>query len=163
MQTCNYMCYVPIWGSDAVAKAVRLESRGFEPHSGLQILKKQKFLPRSLVKIQYCGEAPWPRGSVLGLLPPGIKSCVWRTVCSHSSHHPREVLQVQFSLYVHTCSLEPCSFHLSQMVMVKTAYQSWPPIKTKKKLSKNWLVCKRLHRYWLHQPHWLQKLFFGHC
>ena len=28
---------------------------------------------RSLVKIQYCGEPPWPRGSVLGLRPPGLE------------------------------------------------------------------------------------------
>ena len=29
------------------------------------------FLLHSLVMIQYCGEPPWPRGSVLGLRPPG--------------------------------------------------------------------------------------------
>ena len=29
-----------------------------------------------------------------------LKSCVWRTVSSHSSHHPQEVLLAQFSLYV---------------------------------------------------------------
>ena len=28
-------------------------------------------------------------------------SCVWRSVSSHSSHHPQEVLLAQFSLYVH--------------------------------------------------------------
>ena len=30
-----------------------------------------------------------------------FESCVWRTVSSHSSHHPDEVLLAQFSLYVH--------------------------------------------------------------
>ena len=30
-------------------------------------------LPRSLVKIQYCGEPPCPRGSVLGLKLPGLQ------------------------------------------------------------------------------------------
>ena len=30
-----------------------------------------------------------------------FESCVWRTVSSHSSHHPQEVLLVQFSLCVH--------------------------------------------------------------
>ena len=31
-----------------------------------------------------------------------FESCVWRTVSSHSSHHPQiEVLLAQFSLYVH--------------------------------------------------------------
>ena len=29
---------------------------------------------------------------------------------SHSSHHPQEVLQAQFSLYVHTCGLKPIHF-----------------------------------------------------
>ena len=31
------------------------------------------FLPRSLVKIQYCVEPLWPRGSVLGLKPAGFE------------------------------------------------------------------------------------------
>ena len=39
-----------------------------------------------------------------------FESCVWRAVSSHSFHHPREVLQVQFSLCVHKCSLSPHSF-----------------------------------------------------
>ena len=43
-------------------------------HSGPKVLKKQTmFLPRSLVNINYCGEPPWPRGSVLGLRPPGLE------------------------------------------------------------------------------------------
>ena len=53
---------------------------------------------------QYCGEPPWPRGSV-------FESCVWRTVSSQSSHHPQEVLLAQFSLYVHKGGLKPDSFH----------------------------------------------------
>ena len=40
-----------------------------------------------------------------------FESCVWRTVSSHSSHHPREVLLAQFSLYVHKGGLKPDSFH----------------------------------------------------
>ena len=42
-----------------------------------------------------------------------FESCVWRTVSSHSSHHPQEVLLAQFSLYVHKCGLKPGSFHFS--------------------------------------------------
>ena len=38
-------------------------------------------------------------------------SCVWRTVSSHSSHHPQEVLLAQFCLYVDEGGLEPDSFH----------------------------------------------------
>ena len=37
--------------------------------------------------------------------------CVWRTVPSHSSHHPQEVFLVQLSLYVHKGGLEPHSFY----------------------------------------------------
>ena len=40
-----------------------------------------------------------------------FESCVWRTVSSHSSHHPHEVLLAQFSLYVHNGGLKPDSFH----------------------------------------------------
>ena len=40
-----------------------------------------------------------------------FESCVWRTVSSQSSHHPREVLLAQFSLYVHKGGLKPDSFH----------------------------------------------------
>ena len=40
-----------------------------------------------------------------------FESCVWRTVLSHSSHHPQEVLLAQFSLYVHKGGLKPDSFH----------------------------------------------------
>ena len=42
---------------------------------------------------------------------PYFESCVWRTVSSQSSHHPREVLLPQFSLYVHKGGLKPDSFH----------------------------------------------------
>ena len=41
-----------------------------------------------------------------------FESCVWRTMSSHSSHHPQEVLLAQFSLYVHKDGLKPDSFHL---------------------------------------------------
>ena len=41
-----------------------------------------------------------------------LESCVWMTVSSNSSHHPQEVLLVQFNLYVHKGGLNPDSFHL---------------------------------------------------
>ena len=40
-----------------------------------------------------------------------FESCVWRTVSSHSSHHPQEVFLAQYSLYVHKGGLKPDSFH----------------------------------------------------
>ena len=83
-----------IWrGPGAVVKAaclecqIKIKSRtkkdcGLESHSGLQVSKNEMLLPRSLVKIQYCGELPWPRGSVLGLRPPGLK---FRILCLEGS------------------------------------------------------------------------------
>ena len=44
--------------------------------------KKKKFFPYSLVKNKYCGEPPWPRGSVLGFRPPGL---VFQSLCLESS------------------------------------------------------------------------------
>ena len=40
------------WGPGAVVKlpAWKVEDSGFEPHSGLQVSKKQNVFPRSLVK-----------------------------------------------------------------------------------------------------------------
>ena len=58
--------------------------------------------------IQYCGEAPWPRGS----LPRArFETCVWRAVPSHTSHHHQDVLLAQFSLDVHKGCLKPHLFH----------------------------------------------------
>ena len=56
---------VPAW---------KVEDRelGLEPRSGIQVSKKQKNPSRSLVKIKYWGEPPCLRGSVLGLIPPGL-------------------------------------------------------------------------------------------
>ena len=50
-----------------------------------------------------------------------FESCVWRTVSSHSSHHPQGVSLAQFSLYVHKGGLEPDSFHfIPVMIMTFT-------------------------------------------
>ena len=40
-----------------------------------------------------------------------FESYVWRTVSSHSSHHPQDVVLAQFRLYVHKGGLQPDSFH----------------------------------------------------
>ena len=40
-----------------------------------------------------------------------FESCVWRSVSSHSSYHPQEVLLAQFSLYVLKSGLKPNSFN----------------------------------------------------
>ena len=85
--------------------------RGSVP--GLGGLKETKMvLPHPLVKHNIVGNlcdrelacsASDRQGSNL--------SCVWRTVSSHSSHHPQEALLAQFSLYVHKGGLKPDSFH----------------------------------------------------
>ena len=61
-----------------------------------------------------------------------FKSCVWRPVSSHSSHHPQEVILPQISRYVHKSGLKPDSFFFSfilpmfseprDMQMLKTEY-----------------------------------------
>ena len=82
---------------------------------GFKFQRNKMFLPRSLVKNQYCEEPPWPWSSELGLRPPGFE---FRIMCldgmlSHSSHHPHDVLLAQLSLYVHKGGLKPHSFHFS--------------------------------------------------
>ena len=64
----------------AVVKAACLEIRGLRvrTRSGIQALKK----PRPFLKIEYCGEPPWPRGGVLGLRPPGPE---FRILCLEGS------------------------------------------------------------------------------
>ena len=60
--------------------------------------------------MQYCGEPPWPRGSVRGLRPPGLE---FRILCMEDSvisFIPQEVLLVQISLYVHKGGLKTDSF-----------------------------------------------------
>ena len=49
-----------------------------------------------------------------------FESCVWRTVLSHSSHHPQEVVLAQFSLYVHKGSLKPDLFYFCHMTTSPT-------------------------------------------
>ena len=81
---------------------------------GLGGLKEtQKFLPHPRVKVSIVGSlldrevacsASDRQGS-------NFESCVWRTVSSHSFHHPQKVLLAQFSLYVQKGSLKPDSFH----------------------------------------------------
>ena len=59
----------------------KLEIAGFVPRSDIHVSNKQN-IPRSLVKDQYCGEPPWPRGSVIDLGPPGLE---FRILCLKGS------------------------------------------------------------------------------
>ena len=89
----NIMTYLNIWSGfpalaprcpDAMVKAVCMESRRSRVRTPLRSssLKKKCFFHRSLVKIKYCGEHPWPRGSLLGLRPPGLE---FRILCREVS------------------------------------------------------------------------------
>ena len=82
--------------------------------TGLSGLKETKmFLPHPRVKLSIVGslrdrEVACSASDRQGL---NFESCVWRTVSSHSSHHPQEVLLAQISLYVHKGGLRPDSFN----------------------------------------------------
>ena len=61
--------------------AVHARVRGSVP--GLGGLKETKHVSSpSTCESQYCGEPPWPRGSVLGLRPPGLQ---FRILCLEDS------------------------------------------------------------------------------
>ena len=88
------------------------QSSGFGSRSR-RFERNKMFLPHPRVKHSIVGslrdrEVACSASDRQGL---NFKSCVWRTVSSHPSHHPQEVLQAQFSLYVHKGGLKPDSFH----------------------------------------------------
>ena len=94
-----------IWPLWLKLPAWRVGDRGFKPHSGLQVSKKQNNVSSPLIrkKIILWGTSVTERYV--------LKSCVWKAVSSYSSHHPQEVLLAQFSLYVHKGGLNPQLFH----------------------------------------------------
>ena len=108
-------------GPGAVVKAAWLENqrlrgdRGFEPLPGLQVSQKQHVSSPLTRKDSIL----WGGGlrsrevacSASDRQASNSECCVWRTVSSHSSHHPQEVFLVQLSLYVHKGGLKPHSFH----------------------------------------------------
>ena len=74
--------------------------RGSVP--GLGGLKEAKsFLPHPRVKLSILGSLRDREVvcSASGRQGSYFESCVWRTVSSHSSHHPQEVILAQFNLY----------------------------------------------------------------
>ena len=85
--------------------------RGSVP--GLSGLKETKILHHPRVKVNIVGSLRDREVACSASDRQGsnFEFCVWRTVSSHSSHHPQEVLLAQFSLYVHKGGLKPASFH----------------------------------------------------
>ena len=93
--------------------------RGSVP--GLGGLKETNmFLPHPRVKVSIVGSLRDPEVACSASDRQGsnFESCVWGTVPSQSSHHPQEVLQTQFSLYVHKSGLRTDSFHFSKTLRV---------------------------------------------
>ena len=87
--------------------------RGSVPSLG-GLKEAKMFLPHPRVKLSIVGSLRDREVacSVSDRQGSNFESCVWRTVSSHSSHHPQEVPLAQFSLYVHKVGLKPDSFHL---------------------------------------------------
>ena len=100
--------------------AFHAKIRGSVP--GLGRLKETKmFLPHPRVKLSIVGSLRDREVACSASDRQGsnFESCVWRTVSSHSCHHPQEVLLAQFGLrYVHKGGLKPDSFPF----YVKTYY-----------------------------------------
>ena len=100
-------------GPRVVASTAAFHARVQGSVPGLGGLKETKmFLPHPRVKLSILGS---PRDqdvacSASDRLGSNFESCVWRTVSSHSSHHPQKVLLAQFSLCVHKGGLKPDSF-----------------------------------------------------
>ena len=97
--------------------------RGSVP--GLGALKETKmFLLHPCVKLSIVGSLCDREVACLTSDRQGsnFESCVWKTVSSHSSHHPQEVLLAQFSLDVHEGGLKPDSFHLVDHFDVSKPY-----------------------------------------
>ena len=111
-------------GPGTGVKTICLESRRSWVRTPLW---PSSFKTRSLVNIQYCGQPLWPRTcSASDRQGSNFKSCVWRTVSSHSSHHPQEVLLAQYSLYVNKCGLKTHSLHF--VLKVKYVLNHWTMI-----------------------------------
>ena len=92
--------------------AFHARARGSVP--GLGGLKETKmFLPHPRVKLSIVGSLRDREVACSASDRQGsnFESCVWRTVSSHLSHHPQEVLLAQFCLYVDKGGLKPDSFH----------------------------------------------------
>ena len=118
--TCLYWKYiikikVPVGGGLRVVvstAACHARVRGSVP--GLGGLKEAKmFLPYPRVKLSIVGSLRDREVACSASDRQGsnLESCVWRTVSSHSFHHPQEVLLAQCSLYMHKGGLKPDSSH----------------------------------------------------
>ena len=96
----------------ASTAAFHARVRGSVPGPG-GLKETQMFLPHPRVKLSIVGNLRDREVACSASDRQGsnFEFCVWRTVSSHSSHHPQEVLLAQFSIYVHKGGLKADSFH----------------------------------------------------
>ena len=102
-------------GPRVVVSTAAFHARVRGSFPGLGGLKETKmFIPHPLVRLSIAGSLRDREVACSASDRQGsnFESCVWRAVSSHSSHHPREVLLAQFSLYVHKSGLKLDSLHL---------------------------------------------------
>ena len=132
---CNYVSHIRKWfvkrgllinkmggGPRVVVSTAAFHARVPGSVPGLGGFKETKmFLPHPRVKVSIVGSLRDREVacSASDRQVSNFESCVWRTVSSHSSHHPQEVLLAQFSLYVHKGGLKPDSFHLINKIIKK--------------------------------------------
>ena len=111
--------HVPGGGPRVVVSTAAFHARVRGSVPGLGGLKETKmFLPHPRVKVSIVGSLRDREVACSASDRQGsnLESCVWRTVSSQSSHHPQEVLLVQFSLYARKGGLRPDSFHFSRPI-----------------------------------------------
>ena len=104
--------------------AFHVTARGSIP--GLGGLKETKmFLPHPRVKVSIVGSLRDREVALSASDRQGsnFETCAWRTVSSHSSHYPHEVILAQFSLYVHKGGLKPDSFHFTYFFWARIIVQ----------------------------------------
>ena len=130
-----------ITGHRVVVSTAAFHARVRGSFPGLGGLKETKmFLPHPIVKLRIVGslrdrKVACSASDLQGL---NFESCVWRTVSTHSSHHPQEVLLAQFSLYVHKSGLKPDSFHfILHHISLSSSMNAY--------MFKNWCYCS--HTY----------------
>ena len=92
--------------------AWKVGDRGFEPHAGLQVSKKQSVSSPLTRKDSVCLHDRAVAHSTSDFQGSNFKFCVWRAVLSHSFHHPQVVFLTQLSIHVQKGGIKHPSFIL---------------------------------------------------
>ena len=131
--------------------AFQARVRGSAPGLG-GLNETTMFLPHPRVKLSIVGslrdrEVACSASDRQG---PNFESCFWRTVSSHLSQHPQEVLLAQFSLYVHKNGIKPDSLH-------------FPPVQGHKNKKRPYLGLNMLKNAHFDPGHSLEHIINGLC